>query len=236
MKLQRSAHVVVLATLLMMAMTAVQYLPTADGQMTIAEGIRATYTDRSGGSSKKKKKKSSSSSNSDSSTSSQSRKKKKSRSSSKSKKSKDDSKGNSKSKDKKSRSKNKSKSKSKSKSTKDSESKSKSKSGSGGKPKEKVSTWEYLSATSGASGFDDDEKDFDILRELVATVKFEELLVDPDDGGLDVITFFAPWDLAFAKLADRLGYEGRDYDGEWNLQVWRPIYLSNREKHCFDAI
>ena len=220
----------------MMAMTAIQYLPTADGQMTIAEGIRATYTDRSGGNSKKKKKKSSSS-NSDSSTSksdsssrsSQSRKKKKPRSSSKSK---DDSKNKSKSKDNKSRSKNKGKSKS----SKDSESKSKSKSGSGGKPKEKVSTWEYLNATSGASGFDDDERDFDILRELVATVKFEELLVHPDDGGLDVITFFAPWDLAFAKLADRLGYEGRDYDGEWNLQVWRPIYLSNREKHCFDAI
>lgn len=204
-----------------MAMTAIQYLPTADGQMTIAEGIKATYTDRSGGSSKKKKKKSSSS-NSDSSTSKSdssssrssrhSRKKKKTRSSSKSKKSKDDSKTKSKSKDKKSRSKNKSKSKS----TEDSKSKSKSKSGSGGKPKEKVSTWEYLNATSGVSGFDDDEKDFDILRELVVTVKFEELLMDPDDGGLDVITFFAPWDLAFAKLADRLGYEG-DYDGEWSL-------------------
>ena len=209
----------------MMAMTAIQYLPTADGQMTIAEGIRATYTDRSGGNSKKKKKKSSSS-NSDSSTSksdsssrsSQSRKKKKPRSSSKSKKSKDDSKNKSKSKDNKSRSKNKGKSKS----SKDSESKSKSKSGSGGKPKEKVSTWEYLNATSGASGFDDDEKDFDILRELVVTVKFEELLMDTDDGGLDVITFLAPWDLAFAKLADRLGYEG-DYDGEWSLQV--PVHL-----------
>ena len=196
----------------MMAMTAIQYLPTADGQMTIAEGIKATYTDRSGGNSKKKKKKSSSSSsNSDSSTSksnsssrsSQSRKKKKPRSSSKSKKSKDDSKNKSKSKDNKSRSKNKGKSKS----SKDSESKSKSKSGSGGKPKEKVSTWEYLNATSGASGFDDDEKDFDILRELVVTVKFEELLMDPDDGGLDVITF-----------SDRLGYDG-DYDGEWSLQV-----------------
>lgn len=219
MKLRRSAHVVLAA--LTMAMTAIQYLPTADGQMTISEGIKATYTDRSGGNSKKKKsssnnKSDSSTSKSDSSSSrsSQSRKKKKqSRSSSKSK-SKDDSKSKSKSKDKKSRSKNKSTGKSKS--TKDSKSKSESKSGSGGKPKEKVSTWEYLNATSGASGFDDDEKDFDILRELVVTVNFEELLMDPDDGGLDVITLFAPWDLAFAKLADRLGYEG-DYDGEWSL-------------------
>ena len=214
MRLQRSAHVVVLASLIV-AMTAIQYLPIADGQMTIAEGIKATYTNRSGGGSKKKKKKKSNSdsstskSDSGSSSSDQSRKKKKSPSSSKSK-SKDDSKSKSKSKDNKSRSKNKSQGKS----TKDSkESKSKSKSGGGGKPKEKVSTWNYLNATSGASGFDNDDKDFDILRELVVTVNFEELLMDPDDGGLDVVTFFAPWDQAFAKLANRLGYDG-DYDGE----------------------
>lgn len=209
MKFRRSTHTsIVLVASLVVAMTVIQYLPTADGQMTISEGIKATYVDRSGGRKRKKKKSGSESStsrsDSDSSSSKNksSRKKEKSRSSSK--RNKDDSKN--KSKDKKSRSKNRSESKLANKS-RTSRLKSKSKSS------DKVSTWQYLNATSGASGFDNDEKDFDILRELIVTVNFDELLVGPDDGGLDLITFFAPWDLAFAKLADRLGYEG-DYDGE----------------------
>ena len=104
------------------------------------------------------------------------------------------------------------------------------KSTSEGKPK--VSTWQYITATSGDSGFDENTNDFDILRDLITTADFVELLSDPDDGGLDVITFFAPWDLAFSKLADRLGYDG-DYDGKWyhEEKEWVIRYVSNQV--CF---
>lgn len=71
---------------------------------------------------------------------------------------------------------------------------------------------ELVLETSGGvdAGFDQNRKDFDVLRQLVVTAD----LVDALNGGItDPITVFAPNDRAFFILAGELGYNG-NYDEE----------------------
>ena len=58
------------------------------------------------------------------------------------------------------------------------------------------STVDIVLASSGGpgSGFDNFDKDFDILRELVLLAELDGALGNPDADGLSDITVFAPWD------------------------------------------
>ncbi|MEL7028964.1 MAG: fasciclin domain-containing protein, partial [Pseudomonadota bacterium] len=59
-------------------------------------------------------------------------------------------------------------------------------------------------ATSGASGFDHQGGDFDILREALAATDLLGAVSDPDAD----FTVFAPTDAAFGELAASLGFQG----------------------------
>lgn len=64
-------------------------------------------------------------------------------------------------------------------------------------------------STSGASGFDTNGADFDLLREAVIAADLAGTL---GDAGVD-LTVFAPTDAAFVGLSQALGYEGADEGG-----------------------
>jgi len=66
------------------------------------------------------------------------------------------------------------------------------------------STLDIVLDLSGATGFDNNGNDFDILRELVVLTGLQEALGMPKDGGLRRVTVFAPRDDAFIRLADQL--------------------------------
>mmetsp|Transcript_1844 Transcript_1844/g.3064 ORF Transcript_1844/g.3064 Transcript_1844/m.3064 type:complete len:223 (-) Transcript_1844:348-1016(-) len=66
------------------------------------------------------------------------------------------------------------------------------------------STLDIVLDLSGATGFDNNGNDFDILRELVVLTGLQEALGKPKDGGLRRVTVFAPRDDAFIRLADQL--------------------------------
>ncbi|MEO1057124.1 MAG: fasciclin domain-containing protein [Actinomycetota bacterium] len=56
---------------------------------------------------------------------------------------------------------------------------------------------------SGASGFDNNSRDYDLLREALLATGLASAVASTDD-----ITVFAPTDHAFIKLAEDLGFEG----------------------------
>lgn len=62
---------------------------------------------------------------------------------------------------------------------------------------------------SGASGFDENGSDFDLLRDAVLTADLAGALSDPAAD----LTVFAPNDAAFVSLARTLGYQGSDEAG-----------------------
>ncbi|MEL7100302.1 MAG: fasciclin domain-containing protein [Pseudomonadota bacterium] len=64
-------------------------------------------------------------------------------------------------------------------------------------------------ATSGASGFDTNGADFDLLREALVATGLDQTL---DMDSLD-LTVFAPTDAAFVSLSQTLGYGGSDEAG-----------------------
>ncbi|WP_424932513.1 fasciclin domain-containing protein [Amaricoccus macauensis] len=68
---------------------------------------------------------------------------------------------------------------------------------------------ETVVEVSGASGYDDNGNDFDLLRDAVLTAGLAEALSDPAAE----LTVFAPNDAAFVGLAQTLGYEGSDEAG-----------------------
>ncbi|WP_306114059.1 MULTISPECIES: fasciclin domain-containing protein [unclassified Roseovarius] len=65
---------------------------------------------------------------------------------------------------------------------------------------------------SGASGFDTNDGDFDLLREAVIAAD----LAGPLSDGSAEFTVFAPTDAAFIGLAQTLGYSGSDEGGSLN--------------------
>merc|ERR1719189_1947433 len=73
-----------------------------------------------------------------------------------------------------------------------------------------ISVFDLLVDISGSGGFDDDKRDFDILRDLISAAGLVEPL---SEDGLRGITVFAPDDEAFYKFACHAGYMG-DYNEE----------------------
>lgn len=74
---------------------------------------------------------------------------------------------------------------------------------------------ETVLAVSGASGFDENGGDFDILREALIAADLAGALNDPNAD----LTAFAPTDDAFIALSNSLGYEGSDEGGAFAYLV-----------------
>ncbi|MFK8025874.1 MAG: hypothetical protein AB8G26_18105, partial [Ilumatobacter sp.] len=69
-------------------------------------------------------------------------------------------------------------------------------------------------SVSGSDGFDRNQRDYDMLREALVATGLAGAVAASDD-----ITVFAPNDRAFIRLAQDLGYDGRDEAGALGFLV-----------------
>lgn len=86
-----------------------------------------------------------------------------------------------------------------------------------------VNVVEKVVELSGASGFDTNNGDFDLLREAVLATGLDGALADADAE----LTVFAPTDEAFVTLAQTLGYSGSDEAGALGYIIDALTLLGN---------
>jgi uncharacterized surface protein with fasciclin (FAS1) repeats len=86
-------------------------------------------------------------------------------------------------------------------------------------------------SVSGASGFDSDGNDYDLLREALIATDLADAVATTDD-----ITVFAPRDSAFVWLARDLGYSGTDEAGAFGAIAAATGYVSAAEPGLLDDV
>lgn len=90
---------------------------------------------------------------------------------------------------------------------------------------------EIVVGASGASGFDDNAYDYDLLREALVATDLVDAVATTDD-----ITVFAPRDQAFVRLANDLGYHGRDEAGVFAFLAGATGYQSAADPGLLDDV
>jgi uncharacterized surface protein with fasciclin (FAS1) repeats len=82
-----------------------------------------------------------------------------------------------------------------------------------------------VAASGGANAgvFDKNVRDYDVLLNALTTANLVGAVADPNA----TLTVFAPNDAAFIRLAQDLGYAGRDEAGAWNFLVGALTTLGN---------
>jgi uncharacterized surface protein with fasciclin (FAS1) repeats len=90
---------------------------------------------------------------------------------------------------------------------------------------------EKVIEVSGASGFDSNGNDYDILREALLATGLVGAVATAQD-----ITVFAPKDSAFVKLADDLGYDGPDESGAFAYLASVTGYVSAADPGLLDDV
>lgn len=84
---------------------------------------------------------------------------------------------------------------------------------------------------SGASGFDSDQHDYDLLREALLATELATAVATTQD-----ITVFAPTDQAFVRLARDLGYTGGDEAGAFGYIVGLTGFVSAADPGLLDDV